>query len=62
MRIYVKEDVLIVFELEVSEEDTDGLLAVYLASFQRGNMEKLLSEMGKARNLPLFRTNLSVQI
>lgn len=33
-KIYVKDDVLIVFELAVSEEETDELLAVYLASFQ----------------------------
>lgn len=62
-RIYVKDDVLIVFELDVSaEEDTDELLVVYLVSFQRESMGNLLSEMGKARNLPLFRTNFSVQI
>ncbi|WP_231888005.1 hypothetical protein [Paenibacillus glucanolyticus] len=58
-KIYVKDDVLIVFELDVSEEETDELLAVYLASFQRASMENLLSEMGKANNLPTFRTNLS---
>ncbi|MEJ9221183.1 hypothetical protein P4H46_23685 [Paenibacillus glucanolyticus] len=55
----MKDDVLIVFELDVSEEETDELLAVYLASFQRASMENLLSEMGKANNLPTFRTNLS---
>lgn len=61
-KIHVKDDVLIVFELDVSKEDTDELLAVYLASFQRGNMENLLSGMVKARILPLFPTNLSEQI
>lgn len=60
-KIYVKDDVLIVCELDVSEEETDELLAVYLASFQRASMEKLLSEMGKVTNLPAFRTNLSAQ-
>ncbi|MBT2763342.1 SMI1/KNR4 family protein [Paenibacillus sp. ISL-20] len=60
-KIYVKDDVLIVFELDVSEEETDALLAVYLASFQRASMEKLLSEMRKVTNLPSFRTNLSAQ-
>ncbi|WP_246059280.1 hypothetical protein [Paenibacillus lautus] len=59
-KIYVKDDVLIVFELDVSEE-TDDPLAVYLASFQRASMKNLLSEMGKANNLPAFRTNLSAQ-
>lgn len=59
-KIYVKDDVLIVFELDVSEEETDELLAVYLASFQRASMENLLSEMRKITNLPPFRTNLSV--
>lgn len=56
-------DVLIVFELEVSEEDKDELLAVYLASFQRGNMENLLSEMGEGKKLAFisnesFSTNI----
>ncbi|MGG4343624.1 SMI1/KNR4 family protein [Paenibacillus lautus] len=60
-KIYVKDDVLIVFELDVSEEETDELLALYLASFQRANMRNLLSETGKTNNLPAFRTNLSVQ-
>ncbi|WP_339221975.1 SMI1/KNR4 family protein [Paenibacillus sp. FSL W7-1332] len=60
-KIYVKDDVLIVFELDVSEEETDELLAVYLVSFQRASMEKLLSEMGKVTNLPSYRTNLSAQ-
>ncbi|MGG4093554.1 SMI1/KNR4 family protein [Paenibacillus lautus] len=60
-KIYVKDDVLIVFELDVSEEETDELLAVYLGSFQRACMENLLSEMGKATDLPSFRTNLSEQ-
>ncbi|OME86442.1 MULTISPECIES: SMI1/KNR4 family protein [Paenibacillus] len=60
-KIYVKDDVLIVFELDVSEEETDELLAVYLASFERTSLEKLLREMGKASNLPAFRSNLSEQ-
>ncbi|MBY0160808.1 SMI1/KNR4 family protein [Paenibacillus lautus] len=60
-KIYLKDDVLIVFELDVSEEETDELLAVYLASFQRASMENLLSEMSKATDLPSFRTNLSAQ-
>lgn len=60
-KIYVKDDVLIVFELDVSEEETDEPLAVYLTSFQRASIESLLSEMGKASNLPTFRTNLSAQ-
>lgn len=60
-KIYVKDDVLIVFELDVSEEETEELLAVYLASFQRASMERLLSEMGKVTNLPAYRTNLSAQ-
>lgn len=58
-RVYMKEDVLIVFELDVSEVETDELLAVYLASFRRSSMENLLSEMGKVTDLPAFRTNLS---
>ncbi|RAR41292.1 SMI1/KNR4 family protein [Paenibacillus sp. MDMC362] len=57
-KIYVKDDVLIVCELDVSEEETDELLAVYLVSFQRASMERLLSEMGKVTNLPSYRTNL----
>ncbi|MEC0305667.1 SMI1/KNR4 family protein [Paenibacillus lautus] len=60
-KIYVKDDVLIVFELDISEEETDELLAVYLASFEQASLEKLLREMGKANNLPTFRTNLSEQ-
>lgn len=60
-KIYVKDDVLFVFELDVSEEETDELLAVYLASFEQASLEKLLREMGKANNLPTFRTNLSEQ-
>ncbi|UNK19367.1 SMI1/KNR4 family protein [Paenibacillus sp. N3/727] len=60
-KIYVKDDVLIVFELDVSEEETDELLAVYLSSFQRASIEDLLNEMGKAVSLPAFRTNLSVK-
>lgn len=60
-KIYVKDDVLIVFELDVSEEETDELLAVYLASFEQASLEKLLREMGKVNNLPTFRTNLSEQ-
>jgi hypothetical protein len=58
-KIYVRDDVLIVFELDESEEETDEPLAVYLASFQRASIENLLSEMGKATDLPVFRTNLS---
>ena len=58
-KIYVKDDVLIVSEIDVSEEETDELLAVYLASFEQASLEKLLREMGKANNLPTFRTNLS---
>ncbi len=57
-KIYVKDDVLIVFELTGLEE-TDEPLAVYLASFQQASMENPLNEMGKAANLPAFRTNLS---
>ena len=60
-KIYGKDDVLIVFELDVSEEETDELLAVYLASFQRASLEKLLSEMGRAASLPTFRSNLAEQ-
>jgi len=59
-KIYVKDDVLIVFELSVSDEETDDLLAVYLASFQRGSMEKILCEMKKTSNLPAYRSNLGV--
>ncbi|MCY7560654.1 hypothetical protein P4H94_23270 [Paenibacillus macerans] len=40
-------------------EGTDEPLAAYLASFQQASMENLLNEMGKAANLPAFRTNLS---
>ncbi|EHB62721.1 SMI1/KNR4 family protein [Paenibacillus lactis] len=58
-KIYVKDDVLIVFELYVSEEETDDVLAVYLASFERASLGKLLSGMGRAANLPAFRSNLS---
>lgn len=60
-KIYVKDEVLIVFELSGSEEETDDPLTVYLASFEQANLEKLLREMGKANNLPTFRTNLSEQ-
>ena len=60
-KIYGKDDVLIVFELDVSEEETDELLAVYLASFQRASLEKSLSEMGRAASLPTFRSNLAEQ-
>ncbi|CAM3416462.1 MULTISPECIES: SMI1/KNR4 family protein [Paenibacillus] len=58
-KIYVKDDVLIVFELYVSEEETDDVLAVYLASFERASLGKLLSGMGRVANLPAFRSNLS---
>ncbi|MEK6989648.1 SMI1/KNR4 family protein [Paenibacillus sp. FSL K6-1566] len=58
-KIYVKDDVLIVFELYVSEEETDDVLAVYLASFERANLGKLLSGMGRVANLPAFRSNQS---
>jgi hypothetical protein len=57
-KIYVKDDVLIVFELDVSEEGTEEPLAVFLASFQRASIENLLNEMGKDTSLPPFRTNL----
>lgn len=57
-KIYVKDDVLIAFELDVSEEGTEEPLAVFLASFQRASLENLLSEMGKETSLPPFRTNL----
>ena len=46
-KIYGKDDVLIVFELDVSEEETDELLAVYLASFQRASLEKRLARWGE---------------
>ncbi|GIO91381.1 hypothetical protein J31TS3_26080 [Paenibacillus lactis] len=58
-KIYLKDDVLIVFELYVSEEETDDVLAVYLASFERASLGKLLSGMGRVANLPAFRSNLS---
>lgn len=58
-KIYVKDEVLIVFELSGSEEEADDPLAVYLASFEQTSLEKFLREMGKATNLPAFRTNLS---
>ncbi|WP_054957765.1 SMI1/KNR4 family protein [Paenibacillus dakarensis] len=57
-KIYVKDDVLSVFELSISEEEMDEPLAVYLTSFRRAGLEKLLNEMGKAADLPPFRTNL----
>ena len=57
-RIYVKDDVLIVFELALSEENMDDLLAVYLASFQRASIENLLSGMKKEVSLPAYRSNL----
>lgn len=60
-KIYVKDEVLIVFELSGSEEETDDPLAAYHASFEQTSLEKLLREMGKASNLPAFRTNLSEQ-
>lgn len=57
-KIYVRDDVLIVFERDVSGEEWDELLAVYLASFKRSSMENLLSELRMATDLPSFRSNL----
>lgn len=57
-KIFVKDDVLIVFELSGSEEEEEAPLAVYLASFKRTSMMNLLNELEKAANLPAYRTNL----
>lgn len=59
-KIFVKDDVLIVFELSGSEEE-EAPLAAYLASFKRTSMVNLLNELEKAANLPAYRTNLFEQ-
>ena len=60
-RIFIKDDVLIVFE-SAQYENEDYIAGVSLASFNKEKVKKMLLSKTPAGELPQYQTNLPVDM
>ncbi|CAH1222024.1 SMI1/KNR4 family protein [Paenibacillus sp. JJ-223] len=58
-RIFYRNHVIVLFEMSLGDDDEE-LLAVYLASFDRENIARMVDTTGRAQTLPEYRSNIVV--